>query len=62
MGRSGTGRGTLNEVPDGLRDPRDCPGWIGLPSGRSETGGGSLEEVRGTLGEGLDGWGTLGKV
>ena len=62
---TGTDRGTLGEVRDGLRDPRGGPAlWSGDPlrglgrvgglSARSGTGRGTLGEVRDGLG---DPWG-----
>ena len=45
MGRSGTGRGTLAEVWDGLGDHWGGPGRVEGPSVKSETGRGTLEEA-----------------
>ena len=58
------GRGTLGEVRDGSRDPREGPGRVERPSEWSGTGQGTLREVRdgsGTLGEVWDRLVTLGK-
>ena len=57
-----TGQGTLGEVWDGSGDPREGPGRVGGPSGRSRkpsvrssTGRRTLWEVRKNLGEVQDG-------
>ena len=56
LGRPGTSRVTLPdvregwetllEVWDGSVDPREGPGWVGGPSGRSWTGRGTLRAVQ----------------
>ena len=67
--RSGTGRGTLEEVQDGSRDPPGGPGRVGGPSGKSwkEQGiPGMFVTGQRTLGEVGDRWGDtrggLGRV
>ena len=37
-----TGRRTIGEVRDGSGDPKEGPGWVGGPLGRSGTGRGFL--------------------
>ena len=45
------GRWTLEEVRDGLVDPRGGPGWVEGPLGRSGPGQGTHGEVRGGSGD-----------